>query len=975
MLSFSTSTAVLTLAILLLLARPAHAFGAGNIASISKIEGLNWRHGDIEDTLLTIMMSRAAGGKKFDKMNVARVYFGNWLRDYSQAIDVGTVKYVSAEAIRILLWVLGFMTFGYGTKEFEVTAERLGCYRPEDHIDNPKDYADNLDATQYDPRLRGPVNERVELAIDPRTGLKNYIANEQAGIMTSALHVRKLFGKCIQLGRSYAHSRNKDELYESLRLLGTGLHCLEDYSAHSNYTELALIEMGERDIFPHVGRNTSIRLQGAQHPVYPIVTGTFGGVDFLHSVMGEFDDKATQSEIQELEGSLQNNNSADTSMLKQLLSSIPSGIFKGKDEAGKADELQANATAAQMNQMRVSPRQPEEFTRQMQQTVKEIYPIIQWHDEIMQSITETIEKIPILPDLIENLENQVNIFVFSLLAPFVVPIIDQIKTELNEGSSEIIQSSKDKQLIVFNDPNSSDPTHSMLSKDHFSNVLNEPAGKIASQVLKWAVPQLMLAIDDQNVDPDRTINRIINGVFHHPAQRQMGDDGAAEGRRLMFGVVEQWWRGKSQYEQDSLRRQLSREGVQNGENHKEGVHDTGHGCGKPLGMAKSAGGAGNTAAGALMGGLSSALSGGSSSGGGFGGQSGGYGGASSPGISKFAEEAVGGGALGSIVGGLAGVVGGGLLSGAFGGPEKPETKTYGSQGYTQGGGYQQNYTEVGHSGDQYAQAQVSQTQYPGGGRQTDYQRYEQSNTGGGGYGFEERVQTQPIYGGGYEQTTERITQRPGYEAETETWRQHKKSDDEDSDDSYKKREKKKHHKKHHSGSGGEGYGGRVEESEARREDFGGRGGGYGGGGYGERERFEERREEPRRQEYGRRDEYGGRGGFGGGFQERPPPPREEFGGRGGYGGGGFEERGERFEEPPRQEYGGGRGGFGGGDEYGGGRGGFGGGYQEPPRQEYGGGNEAGWGERREEEQQEEYREERREEEYGERREGGGGWFS
>jgi hypothetical protein len=122
------------------------------------------------------------------------------------------------------------MTFGYGTKEFEVTAERLGCYRPEDHIDNPKDYADNLDATQYDPRLRGPVNERVELAIDPKTGLKNYISNEQAGIMTSALHVRKLFGRSIQLGRSYARSRNKVELYEALRLLGTGLHCLEGVS-------------------------------------------------------------------------------------------------------------------------------------------------------------------------------------------------------------------------------------------------------------------------------------------------------------------------------------------------------------------------------------------------------------------------------------------------------------------------------------------------------------------------------------------------------------------------------------------------------------------------------------------------------------------------------------------------------------------------------------------------------------------------
>lgn len=60
-----------------------------------------------------------------------------------------------------------------------------------------------------------------------------------------------------------------------------------DYFAHSNYTELALIEMGERDIFPHVGRDTRISLNGARDEVYPIVTGTFGGVDFLHSVTGE----------------------------------------------------------------------------------------------------------------------------------------------------------------------------------------------------------------------------------------------------------------------------------------------------------------------------------------------------------------------------------------------------------------------------------------------------------------------------------------------------------------------------------------------------------------------------------------------------------------------------------------------------------------------------------------------------------------
>ena len=99
--TFSASTVVLTIGIVLLLARPAHAFGAGNIGSVSKVEGVNCksmlicqsnadangrigRHGDIEDTLLKLFMARAAGGKKFSKMNVARVYFGNWLRDYCE---------------------------------------------------------------------------------------------------------------------------------------------------------------------------------------------------------------------------------------------------------------------------------------------------------------------------------------------------------------------------------------------------------------------------------------------------------------------------------------------------------------------------------------------------------------------------------------------------------------------------------------------------------------------------------------------------------------------------------------------------------------------------------------------------------------------------------------------------------------------------------------------------------------------------
>ena len=57
----------------LLLARPAFAFGAGNIGSTSKIEGQNWRHGDIEDVLLTLLSAKAMNGKKFSKLDVKRV--------------------------------------------------------------------------------------------------------------------------------------------------------------------------------------------------------------------------------------------------------------------------------------------------------------------------------------------------------------------------------------------------------------------------------------------------------------------------------------------------------------------------------------------------------------------------------------------------------------------------------------------------------------------------------------------------------------------------------------------------------------------------------------------------------------------------------------------------------------------------------------------------------------------------------------
>lgn len=46
----------------------------------------------------------------------------------------------------------------------------------------------------------------------------------------SAGLVRDLFRRSIELGRRYGRDGNKADKYEALRLMGTGLHCLEGKS-------------------------------------------------------------------------------------------------------------------------------------------------------------------------------------------------------------------------------------------------------------------------------------------------------------------------------------------------------------------------------------------------------------------------------------------------------------------------------------------------------------------------------------------------------------------------------------------------------------------------------------------------------------------------------------------------------------------------------------------------------------------------
>jgi len=206
------------------------------------------------------------------------LYFGNWLRDYSQLLDPKIVRatdmpknfpdVLSREALTRIVDVLSIKRFAdmrqAEPRLFTVTPEILGVYRPSEHIDNPR----NTDPNAPDPTTRDPDFEPLVqdgdalLDVDYDTSMKRYIGRSM-DFMERELRTA--------LKEKYSHT--------SLRALGSALHVLEDFFAHSNFVELALIKNGYEKVLPWTSRADC-------KAGLPLVTGMFGSTDVLASLAG-----------------------------------------------------------------------------------------------------------------------------------------------------------------------------------------------------------------------------------------------------------------------------------------------------------------------------------------------------------------------------------------------------------------------------------------------------------------------------------------------------------------------------------------------------------------------------------------------------------------------------------------------------------------------------------------------------------------
>ncbi|MFJ4053530.1 HET-C-related protein [Pseudomonas sp. NPDC089743] len=258
-------------------------FGAGR--GDKKASHRSFGHESIEDAL------EVAG---FDSAQRKAIYFGNWLRDYSQLIDPKLVHPVqgagvdTAEIIqsiakgqlpRVSRKKLTAIVDLFALKEFHslqqtpedrahyrVTPQMLGVYRAHEHIDNPT----TLDRNAFDPRSIDKdftalvFPEHKQNAVLPKRSMKRYIRRSIA-YMVKQLEAAKKEGMTT----------------EGMRHFGEALHVLEDYFAHSNFVELSLKKLGHDKVLVWT---TGIEARENSRHAWPVVTGMFGALDIVGSV-------------------------------------------------------------------------------------------------------------------------------------------------------------------------------------------------------------------------------------------------------------------------------------------------------------------------------------------------------------------------------------------------------------------------------------------------------------------------------------------------------------------------------------------------------------------------------------------------------------------------------------------------------------------------------------------------------------------
>jgi hypothetical protein len=230
-------------------------------------------HGGIEEEAL----GAAHFGGTMTSGEIGAVYLGNWMRDFSQIGDAHSPR------ILTILNILSMGEFGQ-----PVTAEQVGGYLPSEHLDNPRG-GESIE----DPRAQQmPTGDWSGLS----GSQQHWVREEQTEPFQAEMRRRAATShipEYIEAGKEHA----KRELLTAatqprgapagMQALGNGLHTIEDYFAHSNFTDACIYMLAAAGRLPP-GSTVYQRLQArgrdlgydpsgglANGPTPQIMTGTY----------------------------------------------------------------------------------------------------------------------------------------------------------------------------------------------------------------------------------------------------------------------------------------------------------------------------------------------------------------------------------------------------------------------------------------------------------------------------------------------------------------------------------------------------------------------------------------------------------------------------------------------------------------------------------------------------------------------------
>lgn len=190
-----------------------------------------------------------------------------------------------------------------------------------------------------------------------------------------------------------------------------------------------------------------------------------------------------------------------------------------------------------------------------------IEPVIYLHDKVSKYLQEDQEDDEDSTQDYSHgqLGEYTNQLVFKYLSVMIESSVRELRNAVKAARDRVDEEAAKADSAEVYKPGSSasDPSHSDLSKDHFSNVLNQPAGLIGTVTTNWATQQVVKCWDDPTFDEQRCIDEILS-ILHHPAFPKNKTDI----QQYMYDTVEAWWNAHPPEEKERIRSKINKDSVQ-----------------------------------------------------------------------------------------------------------------------------------------------------------------------------------------------------------------------------------------------------------------------------------------------------------------------------------------------------------------------------------------------------------------------------